>query len=427
MTGAAKTRPVTFRDVFRVREFRALFGTFVLSNVGDELARVALTVLVYRRTGSPLLSAITFAIGYLPWLVGGPLLSALADRVPRHRVLIATDSARAVLIAVMAVPGMPLPVLLALLLLVSLGGPPFESARFALQADILEGESYARASSVTTVSLQVTQVAGFLLGGALVALFSPSAALLLDAATFALSAGWLAAALQRRPAPPTAGDAPASYLQDTREGLRFIGRSPRLRSIVALLWVGNLFLIMPEGLAVPLARQLGQQASGVGALLAIGPLGVALGAVVVGRFFAGERRERLMAPLVALSMLALLAAGLVATTSAPGAVSFATVLALLFVSGLGQAWSIPLNLSFAQAVPSALRGRAFGVAISGLSGVQGVGLLVAGALAEGLSAGGVTAVAGALGAVAVVVPLLAYRRTGGSLASGRQAAGPSTA
>ena len=63
MTGEADRRPATFRDVFGVREFRALFGTFVLSSVGDELARVALTVLVYRRTGSPLLSAITFAIG----------------------------------------------------------------------------------------------------------------------------------------------------------------------------------------------------------------------------------------------------------------------------------------------------------------------------------------------------------------------------
>jgi len=50
-------------------------------------------VLVYQRTDSPLLSAITFAISYLPWLLGGPLLSTLADRFPRHRVLIATDAA----------------------------------------------------------------------------------------------------------------------------------------------------------------------------------------------------------------------------------------------------------------------------------------------------------------------------------------------
>ena len=50
-------------------------------------------MLVYQRTSSPLLSALTFAIGYLPWLLGGPVLSALADRLPRHRVLIGTDVA----------------------------------------------------------------------------------------------------------------------------------------------------------------------------------------------------------------------------------------------------------------------------------------------------------------------------------------------
>ncbi len=91
-------RPATFREVFAVREFRPLFGTFLLSTAGDELARVALTVLVYQRTASPLLAALTFAIGHLPWLLGGPLLSAFADRLPRHRVLIATDTFRALLL-----------------------------------------------------------------------------------------------------------------------------------------------------------------------------------------------------------------------------------------------------------------------------------------------------------------------------------------
>ena len=89
--GRSPQRPATFREVFAVREFRPLFGTFLLSTAGDELARVALTVLVYQRTDSPLLAALTFAIGHLPWLLGGPLLSALADRLPRHRVLISAD------------------------------------------------------------------------------------------------------------------------------------------------------------------------------------------------------------------------------------------------------------------------------------------------------------------------------------------------
>jgi hypothetical protein len=134
-----------------------------------------------------------------------------------------------------------------------------------------------------------------------------------------------------------------------------------------------------------------------------------------------------MAPLVVLSLLPLVAAGLIATTAGPGPVAFAAVLVLMFAAGMGAAWSIPLNVSFVQAVPSAFRGRAFGVAVSGIYGVQGVGVLAAGALAETLSAGGVVVVAGALGLAAVVGPLLAFHRTGGSVTGGRTAAGPSVA
>ncbi|MFP5369732.1 MAG: MFS transporter, partial [Actinomycetes bacterium] len=184
----APERQATFREVFAVREFRPLFGSLLLSTIGDELARVALTVLVYQRSESPLLAAVTFAIGHLPWLLGGPLLSTLADRLPRHRVLIATDAARAVLVALMAIPGTPLPILLGLLFLVALCAPPFESARSALMADVLDGDRYAVGTSLSGISLQLAQVVGFLAAGGLVAAFNPSVALLVDAGTFAVSA-----------------------------------------------------------------------------------------------------------------------------------------------------------------------------------------------------------------------------------------------
>jgi MFS family permease len=424
-----RARQATFREVFAVREFRPLFGTFLLSTAGDELARVALTVLVYQRTQSPLLSALTFAIGHLPWLLGGPLLSALADRLPRHRVLITADVARAVLLAGMAIPGTPLPLLLGLLFLASLCAPPFESARSALMADVLDGDRYAVATSLTNITLQLAQVVGFLAAGAIVAVFSPSAALLVDAATFAVSALWLSIGLKRRPAPATeAGEAPRSLWQDTVEGLRLVGRSPRLLAIIAVLWVATLFGYASEGVAAPLVGELGQgSTASIGLLLAANPLGVTIGGLVIARLVPPHRRERLVAPLVVLSLVPILAAGIVAVATGPGALPFAVVLALLFVSGLGAAWLIPLNVSFVQAVPSAYRGRAFGVAVSGLYGVQAIGALAAGLGAEGVSASAVLAVSGGLGLLAVAPALLAYRRTQGSVAAPPTGEGPSTA
>jgi MFS family permease len=386
-------------------------------------------VLVYQRTDSPLLSAITFAISYLPWLLGGPLLSTLADRFPRHRVLIAADAARALLVAGMAVPGTPLPLLLGLLFVVAVCGPPFESARSALMADVLDGDRYALATSLTNVGSQVAQVLGFVLGGTLVAVLTPSAALLLDAATFAVSAVWLWARLQRRPAPDDGGDTegPRSMWRDAAEGLRFIGRTPRLLAIIAVTWVGMLFANAPEGIAAPLVEELGHGPAQVGVLLGANPAGVTVGGLLIARALTQERRERLVPPLVALSLAPILLAGLVTVWSGPGTGAYATVVALMFVAGLGAAWSIPLNVAFVQAVPPAYRGRAFGVAVSGLYGVQGIGVLGAGALAEGLTAGTVVGLIGALGLLAVVPPLVGYLRTQGHVAAAPPAAGPSEA
>ena len=390
---------------------------------------MALTVLVYQRTASPLLSALTFAIGHLPWLLGGPLLAALADRLPRHRVLIGADISRAVLLVGMAIPGTPLPILLGLLFLVSLCAPPFESARSALMADVLDGDRYAVATSLTNITVQLAQVAGFLAAGAIVAVFDPSAALLIDAATFAISALWLSVGLKRRPAPVAeTGEEPRSLWQDTVGGLQLIRRSPRLLAIIGVLWVTTLFAYASEGVAAPLVEELGRgSTASIGILLAANPLGVAIGGLIIARLVPPEQRERLVVPLVVLSLVPLLVAGIVAVVAAPGTLPFVVVIALLFVSGLGSAWLIPLNVSFVRAVPSAYRGRAFGVAVSGLYGVQAIGALGAGLGAEGVSASAVLAVSGGLGLLVVTPVLLAYRRTQGSVAAGSPGEGPSRA
>ena len=120
-----------------------------------------------------------------------------------------------------------------------------------------------------------------MVAGALVAVFDPSVALLVDAATFAVSALWLWARLERRPAPlAEAGDGPRSLWQDAVDGLRFIGRTPRLLAIVAVLWLGTMFAFASEGVAAPLADELGQATTAVGLLLAANPLGATIGGLV---------------------------------------------------------------------------------------------------------------------------------------------------
>jgi hypothetical protein len=162
-------------------------------------------------------------------------------------------------------------------------------------------------------------------------------------------------------------------------------------------------------------------------LLAANPLGVTIGGLIIARLVPPDRRERLVTPLVVLSLVPVGLAGLLGLTTDAAPLSFVAIVALLFVSGLGASWLIPLNVAFVQAVPSAYRGRAFGVAVSGLYGVQGLGALAAGLSAEGVSASGVVALAGVVGLLAVAPPLLAYRRTRGSVAAPPAGEGPSEA
>jgi MFS family permease len=177
-----------FREVFAVAEFRSLWLAQMLSVAGDQLARVALTVLVYDRTHSAFLAAVTFVMGVMPIFLGGAILSGLADRLPRRAVMIACDLGRMALVAVMTLPGVPLAVLVVLLFVVTAGGTPFTSARAAIYPDILAGDRYVVATAVSLTTFQFAQVIGFAAGGAIVAFFGVRTSLLTDAATFGLSA-----------------------------------------------------------------------------------------------------------------------------------------------------------------------------------------------------------------------------------------------
>src|SRR3954451_1695946 len=137
-----------YRDALSVPEFRALFAAFSVSLLGSIVATVALTVLVYARTGSSALAALTFTVMFVPYLLAGGLLNALVDRQPPRRLMVACDLASAALIAVMALPSVPIPAMLALLTLVSLLAPISAGARNALLPRIVGTDAYVRARSV---------------------------------------------------------------------------------------------------------------------------------------------------------------------------------------------------------------------------------------------------------------------------------------
>jgi MFS family permease len=383
--------PATYRDVLGVAEYRTLLAAQVGSGIGDQMAKIALAILVFDRTSSPLLAALAYAVGYLPWLVGGPVLSPLADRLPRREVMVGCDLGRAVLLGAMALPGLPLPVLFALLLTASLLAPPFEAARAATLPDVLHGDLYVVGSALAGISFQLVQVIGFAVGGAVVALLGARGTLGLDAATFVVSALVIQSGVRRRPAADPTGR--PTLVQDATEGARVVFGDPLLRAVLMLAWVGAAFTIVPEGLAVTYADSVGGGSVTTGFLTASMPAGVVLGAVLIGRFVAPARRLRLIVPLAVLAM-----APLVLTAVHPPAV----VAGLLWAaSGFGMAFQLPANAAFVAAVPAASRGRAFGLAQSGLQLWQGVAIAAGGFAARSIHVELVVAGAGVLGLACV--------------------------
>lgn len=415
--GAEQAAPARFRDAFAVPGFRALWVAQLASVAGDQLARVALTVLVYDKTSSALLAAVTFVASVVPVFIGGVALAGLADRFPRRRVMIACDMLRCALVMVMALPGMPLGLLVALLAVVTLAGAPFTAARAAVYPELLPGEKYVVGTAVTLVTNQFAQVVGFAVGGAAVALLGTRTALVIDAATFAASALIVAVWVRQPPAramlPPRDADSPApdspaagqeagaTLCRRLVSTTQLVFRNPAMLLPMLFGWLAA-FYNAPEGVATPLASSLGRGAGAVGAILAAQVFGETAGMLVFGRLVRPAARLRLMGPLAVATC-----AVLVLFAADPGLTG---ALAILAVSGAFGAYQVAANAAFVSAVPGAWRARSFGLAQGGMSLGQGTVMIAAGAAAQRFAPTIVVAVAGGIGAVCAAVIAASWSR-----------------
>jgi len=374
----------SFRDVLRVREFRWLWFADLQSLFGDQLARVALSVLVFERTGSGLLTAGVYALTYLPALIGSVVLGPLADRIPRRRLLVAADALQAVLLAAMAVPAVPVGAVAALLVAAVVVGTPWKAAESALVAEILEGEGYALGAGLRVATVQGAQLIGFAVGGAAVAVIGARTALAIDAVTFAISAVLIASTL--RPRPAAGGTQPRRW----RDGIALVAGDRRLRSLLGLSWLAGLFVV-PEGLAAPYAAQLGGGAAAIGLLLAAGPAGAMVGSLIFVRLLAEPVRARLVGPFAMLAGVPLLAC-----LAHPG---LTVTIVLWALCGACSGYQVQVITEFVHTVPNDGLGQAIAVASAGLLAVQGVGLLLGGAVAQVSTTYLAVGVAGAAGIV----------------------------
>lgn len=393
------TEAASYRSVFAVAQFRRLWVAHVLSVAGDQLARVALTVLVFDRTRSSGLAAVTYALTYLPDLIGGAALGGLADHFPRRTVMVFADVGRAALVALMAIPGVPLLAQVALLAVVQLLAVPFSAARQAVMPDILHGDALDIGLGVLGMTYQAGLVLGFGGGAAVVAGLGTSGALWVDAVTFAVSAAVIRLGLAAH-APPSEHAVGEGQWAKIRAGWRVVATDSRLRSLLALACCSGWYVV-PEGLAVPYAAQLGVGSAAVGWLLAANPVGMVAGMLLLKRV-PSDRRLRLLGPLAVATSLVLLPTGW-----GPGL----TVTVVLWAcSGAFSAHNIIIQSAYVSSTSVALRGRAVGLAMAALRAAQGVAIVLAGLLAQLLPPSVVIAAAAGIGVLVAAAAAVAWSR-----------------
>ena len=398
---AAAAPKATIRTALEYPRLRRLLAALAVSQAGDWLYNLALLALVLDRTHSSTWVAITTAARVVPIVVGGPFGGVLADRFDRRVLMVVSDLARAacmVGLAMVAVLGLPIvlaPVLAGLATAASAPYPPSVAATLPrlVPVEVLPAANAAR-SAIGSLCI----VAGPGFGAVLLLVGSTTAAFLVNAASFALSA----ALVLSLPAGDLfgverSGETARGVLTDLGAALAALREQPVAVRFIAADVLCSLVYGAHTVLLLLLARQLGVGDAGYGYLLAACGLGGVLGTIVSGHLTTVlSPRALLLAAGSAVAVPAVL-------LGAP--VSFPLLLVWAMVLGAGSlVVEVATDTSLQVSLPPEVLARAYGLSFpAAISGIV-VGSLVAAPLVALVGVqGALVAIGSLMGAYVLVL------------------------
>ena len=352
----------TYRELFGIPEFRVLFASTSLNVAAGSVGSLALGTLTYAETGSPVLAAFVMFGGPLVRLATSWFLLSLADLWRPRTAMMLAAGVLAVGDALQAIPDLPMSARLVFLVLPWVLLSATGGSMIALVSEVVPEGSFVFARATINVAVGVMQIVGFGLGGLLLLSFSTSQ-LFLGAATACLVVVVIVR-LGIRDHPPRA-TGPA--VRRSRAVNRLLLGSPVLRPVYLALWVPNGLVVGCEALIVPFAGD------GAGFLFAATAVGMLVGDVAMGRLVPPQWRDRLVEParfLLAVPWLAFLFEP-----------SLPVAGALAAVASVGYCASLPLQERLVVRTAPDIRGQVLGLHGLGMMAMQGIGALLAGAVA----------------------------------------------
>jgi DHA3 family macrolide efflux protein-like MFS transporter len=392
------SRQVTlFREV---QSFRLLALATVGSAFGTWLAFVALTIDVYDRTDSAVWVSALLIADFLPAILIGIAASSLVDRLPRRRLMIASDLARVAIFAVLPFAN-DAGTIVVLAALAGFATGFFRPALYAGLPNLLPDEDLPQANSLLQTIENVAWAVGPVLGGVLVAATGPDVAYWINSVTFLVSAALLAGIPDRLL--QSAQAVGRGYWRDLSDGFKLVRDS---RALLTVLAAWNVVMLATAGANVAevvLAKETFDAGDlGYGLLVGVTGVGLALGSLLAG----SQLEHRALATVYATS-IGLVAVGMVGAAAAPNVWIAAVCVA---VAGMGNGAAVVCNALLVQrGAPDVLRGRAFTLLMSSNYVVLGMGMVAAGPLTNELGPRTVWALGGALAAIAALVGLLLAR------------------
>ena len=386
----------------RHRNYRLFFFGQMISLSGTWMQSVAQAWLIYRLTDSPfLLGLIGFANNFPVFFIA-PFGGALADRLPRRSILIATQTTSMILASLLAaltlsgrIEAWHLFVFASTLGIINGFDIP---ARQAFAVEMVGREDLVNAIALNSTVFNTARVAGPAIAGILVAMVGEGWCFFINAVSYVAV---LVGLLQMRLARHVTAERKESTFTAIAGGFRFAGSTGPIRALLLLLTVIS-FTGMPFGVLMPIFANeiLGRGAEGLGILMGATGVGALLGSVTLATRGSVIGLGRWVAR-------ASIGFG-VALVLFSFSRSFALSVLLLIPVGFSMIVSMASSNTLIQSmVPDQIRGRVMAVYSMVFMGGAPLGALLAGTLADGL---GAPATVGLGGAVSVIAGMIFWLR-----------------
>ncbi len=363
------------KSLFKNKNFTLLFSGNLVSQIGNTFYNFAISWFILSLTGSAFQAGAYLAFGAILQALSVPLAGVFVDRLPKVKILVATDALRgiAVLLAgfslfVLNQDAFILFTLYGVAFILAVNHAFFSPAAMALRPEIVKDEELNQCNALFSIIGSVQALIGVLLGGILYTFLGIELIFILNGATFlasALSETFIKTPHKKVPLEiPEAQKERPSYLEDFKTGLAYIRAKRGLMEFMVIVLVLNFTFVPLFANVLPYLfnLELGRRPLDLSLAQMSFSTGVLAGSLIVG--VVGKRlivrnalRQGLTVQAVFYLVIAVLI-HLVTTDGLPYHVFFAIFATTSFFFAIANMWvNIPFNTGMLRAIDADVRGR----------------------------------------------------------------------